>query len=203
MTALILLSEWNASQIEFWKPVEGFTGYDVSNLGRVRSYRGYKHLGGKEGSRRMLLDTPMILKPTKNRGNKSDPDNGYAMAVLVPFGEGKPKRVFVHRLVAQSFIPNPNNLPQVNHKNFVKRDPRIDNLEWITSRGNREHAIQYGSGRGRGENHPKALVTESDVKEIRTRVANGEKYNPLAAEFGICREAIHRIVKRLSWREVE
>jgi hypothetical protein len=55
------------------------------------------------------------------------------------------KRFSIHRLVAEYFIPNPNNLPEVNHINGLKTDNRVDNLEWVTSSGNRFHAVSLGN----------------------------------------------------------
>lgn len=65
--------------------------------------------------------------------------NGYERVVLSK--HGKPKRIPVHRIVAQAFIPNPNNLPQVNHKNGDKKDNRVENLEWCTRSENQRHRV--------------------------------------------------------------
>ena len=62
---------------------------------------------------------------------------GYLRVALCE--NGKQKRVFVHRLVAMKYIPNPHNLPQVNHKNGIKTDNRVENLEWCTASENQQH----------------------------------------------------------------
>ena len=109
---------------EIWKPVVGYEGlYEVSNLGRVKSLN-YRRTG-KEGI--------LSLKPN---------ERGYVCVKLSK--NGKKKDYKVHRLVAEAFIPNPNNLPQVNHKidDFEHRsDNRVENLEWCTA----EYNANYGT----------------------------------------------------------
>jgi len=98
---------------EYWKPVEGYEGlYEVSNEGRVRSLN-YNKTGETK-----------ILRPLMIGG-------GYLQVQL--WKDGKVKMLLVHRLVAITFIPNPDNLPQVNHKNEDKTDNRVVNLEWTTA----------------------------------------------------------------------
>ena len=101
---------------EIYKPIKGFEGlYEVSNVGLVRSVR-----------------TGRILKQFLS-------NRGYCRVTLCK--EGIPKMFSIHRLVAQAFIPNPENLPEVNHINECKTDNRIDNLEWCT----REYNVNYGT----------------------------------------------------------
>ena len=100
---------------EYWKPVVGYEGhYQVSNFGRVKSIK-----FGKE----------IILKQKIK--------DGYYYVGLSK--NGIVKNYFVHRLVAEAFIPNPNNLPQVNHKDENKLNNSVDNLEWCDAKYNRNY----------------------------------------------------------------
>ena len=102
--------------MENWKAIAGYEGlYQVSNLGRVKSLN-YNHTG-----------TDKILKPGKNHG-------GYLHVNLCK--DGHPKHLLVHRLVAEAFIPNPNNLETVNHKDEVKTNNVASNLEWMSREDN-------------------------------------------------------------------
>lgn len=108
---------------EIWKDIEGYEGiYQVSNMGRVRSLTRKVWNYTKPGR---------ILSP----GAK---ENGY-LHVALNNGEKREKHAHIHRLVAAAFIPNPDNLPEVNHKNYDKKDNRVENLEWCTSRYNKAH----------------------------------------------------------------
>ena len=106
---------------EIWKDIEGYEGkYMVSNTGKVKSLN-YNNTG-KEG----------IMKPQDN-------GNGYLFAQLSK--DGKVKQCRINRLVAQAFIPNPNNLPEVNHKDEDKTNNCVENLEWCSKLYN----MNYGT----------------------------------------------------------
>lgn len=94
---------------EIWKPILNYEGlYEVSNWGRIKSFK-----FGKE----------RILKPGTNK-------YGYLIVILCK--NGKVKHFYVHRLVAEAFIPNPHNYPCVNHKDECKTNNNVNNLEWCT-----------------------------------------------------------------------
>ena len=104
---------------EIWCPVKNYESlYEVSDQGRVKSI-GY----GKE----------RILKPFRNKG-------GYLLVGLCKNGEQK--KCKVHRLVAQTFIPNPDNLPEVNHKDEDKENNSVQNLEWCTDKYNTNYGTR-------------------------------------------------------------
>lgn len=104
--------------MERWQDIEGYDNYEVSTHGRIRN----KRLG-------------IIMRTHGNRG-------GYEQLCLTQNGNRRTCKV--HRLVAETFIPNPDNLPQVNHIDGDKWNNNIDNLEWCTPQQNMQHAIESG-----------------------------------------------------------
>ena len=100
---------------EIWKDIEGYEGlYQISNLGRVKSFP-------RKGTH---TTKERIIKFAKS-------NKGYLIAILK--NNDVQKAFSVHRLVAKAFIPNPNNLPQVNHKDENKENNNVNNLEWCNN----------------------------------------------------------------------
>lgn len=110
---------------EIWKAIAEYSGYEVSNLGRVRSIDGIRY-----SPRGNYFAKGTILNPDKS-------GNGYHRVTL--FRNGFRRKYLVHRLVAIAFIPNPLNLPQVNHKFGNLDDNRAESLEWVTGQENSDH----------------------------------------------------------------
>ncbi len=111
------------SMKEEWRDIKGYEGkYQVSNLGNVRSMNYHR----KEGCVRLLIP------------NESN-ENGYPYVILAK-EKGKYKSLKIHRLVAEAFIPNPQNKPVVNHKDGNKKNNCVSNLEWMTILENNLHA---------------------------------------------------------------
>lgn len=125
---------------EQWSDIAGYEGYyQVSNLGRVRSCDRYvKGRWGKTYIHGKLLRPGFGKEGITPTGKV----NGYCNVVL--HKEGKAKFIEVHRLVAVAFVPNPENLPVVNHKDGVKYHNEASNLEWVTPSENSKHAIETG-----------------------------------------------------------
>lgn len=117
--------------MEQWKPIKGFEDYEVSDAGRIRSLDHYVKNG-------------VGFRIVRGRILKLIPDkNGYYMIGLKRGGKHFPKKV--HRLVAEAFISNPESKPQINHKNFVKTDNRVSNIEWVTQSENMLHSYRNGN----------------------------------------------------------
>ena len=113
----------------------------------VKHYRGGK-----------LLLKEKILKSNKN-------NCGYSFVLLHKNGIGK--QFYVHRLIAGIFIPNLKNKPCVNHKNGIKTDNRVENLEWCTPKENNEHAFKIGLKDQTGERHNRSKLTNRQVRVIK------------------------------------
>jgi hypothetical protein len=167
---------------EVWKDIRGYEGkYQVSNLGRVKSFDSYGKI--------------QYLKPTIHH-------NGYLQIVL--YKNNKYLHYKVHRLVAQAFIPNAENKPEVNHKNCIKTDNRVDNLEWCTRQENVNHAVALGKyqlGKYRKNKRGNVKLRESDIVEIR-KLKPLYTFSDLALKYHVTESAIKHIVYRHTWTEI-
>lgn len=114
---------------ETWKPIEGFEGYyEISTAGRIRSLCRtvwYAWSGAKSGRGRRSVPAKMM--------KQMDLPNGYMRIILQR--DGTELGALTHRLVAQTFIPNPDGKPTVNHIDGCKRNNKVENLEWATVMG--------------------------------------------------------------------
>lgn len=139
---------------EIWKEIS-IPGYFISNLGRLK---------GRSGK---------IIKTYINH-------EGYYTICLKPNGRnGKAQCVRIHRLIAEAFIPNPENKPFVNHIDGNKRNNDITNLEWCTNQENIIHAFKTGLNKAlSGSINPFAKLTSAQIKYIK------EKYIPRDKNFG-------------------
>jgi len=163
------------------KPVKGYEGYyEVDCLGRVYSLD--RVISVNDNGR--VYDKPIAGKVM----GQTVKSNGYKSVTLTK--DGKCKAFYVHRLVAEAFIPNPDNLPMVNHKDEDKTNNFAENLEWCTN----EYNVNYGTGKSRrakkirGRVSPHAVLVEA-FGERRTRKEWGEMY-------GIDPETLERRIKR-------
>lgn len=183
---------------EIWKPVpvEPFQdAYEVSSHGRVRS-----------------VDRTIIRKngkPLRIKGQlmKHDFTRGYPYVPLS--AKGTTRRVTVHSLVARAFLPAPpgpfssaRGGYQVNHIDGVKTNNHVSNLECVTGVDNMAHSNKLGLHDIRGVRHPKAKITDEDVRQIRMIYSKGARQVDLAHQFGLDQTTISKIVRRQIWQHV-
>jgi hypothetical protein len=155
---------------EIWKPVTGFElDYEVSNLGRVKRIS-----PNRAGNTRFVGH---IIKPMMRT-------RGYLGICL--WKDRKPHSKLIHRIVMETFVgPRGNNT--TNHKNGIKIDNMLDNLEYVTHSENIQHALNVlKSFRPRsGETHHRATISDVDMISICNRLDAGERPGPIASEFGV------------------
>jgi len=168
---------------EVWTDINGFENlYRISSYGNVVSCAKKWEANGKPFSK-----DETVLKQFKNKW-------GYPMATLQK--DGFARNCSVHRLVAIAFIPNPENKPQVNHKDGDKTNNNKDNLEWATRCENMRHSWEMGLHKSydmpKGANSPRAKLTEVQAEEIRN---SPKSSRTLAKIYGVNSSSICLIKK--------
>lgn len=163
---------------EIWKDIKGYEGkYQVSNLGRVKSL----YLINRQAK----IPRERILKLGHNL-------QGYPQIHLCKDNKTS-KSIFVHKLVAEAFIPNPDNLPVVNHKNEIKTDNRVENLEWCTQKNN----VQlYYKNKKIKELEDEITQLKEVIEEVREVIEQGLDFdNPYYADK--CEEKLLQILDKV------
>lgn len=166
---------------ESWKRVKRHAGYFVSDFGNVKR----NPLVFLTPQRQLVvLEKDKILKPRMC-------SNGY---LQVNIGS---KNMLIHRLVAEAFIPNPENKPQVNHKNGIKTDNRVENLEWVSCSENISHSYKLLSHKkvksmlGKyGDSHCRAIpvirISNQDMKEYKSIIEAAQDNNANSSNIIKC-----------------
>lgn len=182
---------------EIWKDVKGYEGhYQISSAGIVRSLDRQVSQWNESAKRvTSRLQKSIYMSPFYDK-------DGYLKVQLTRNGERH--KFFLHRLVALNFIPNPENKPEVNHKDGVKDNNNLPNLEWNTTSENQRHAIAnklYVTAKG--EDSGQAKLKEVEVREIHDLWASGEVTQEyLSQKFGVRTGTISRIVNGIRWRHI-
>ncbi len=159
--------------------IEDFEGYFVSEEGKVFSNKRGKIKEISQSVQRQYYACKFLLK------------------------DGTRKHLHVHRLVAFTFIENPENKPFVNHKDGNKLNNHVSNLEWVTRQENVDHAMENNLVPAMvGVNNGRALLTENEVREIYSRLLLGEKSTDLAKEFSVEKTTIGNIKRRKEWKHI-
>lgn len=145
---------------EIWRDIKGYQGYQVSNLGRVRTHN--KVTFTKRHGERFWKDRILKFKPYTTTNQKSKQGMGYRVTL---WKAGKPKTLLVSRLVATTFLEDLINTDMtVNHKNGDRLDNRIENLEWLTRADN----IRYGFEHNQYQQKKVILYNSNEEKTFRS-----------------------------------
>lgn len=177
---------------ETWKDIKGYEGlYQVSKSGKIKTLP--REVRNTEKSFRKLGEKIHI---------PCDNGNGYKYVTLS--SNRKVNHVYIHRAVAEAFLCNCFELPEVNHIDGDKSNNHIDNLEWCTRGENMKHAHKSGlTFSHKGEDSYNAKLTEEKVLKVRELFATGKYMQiTLADMFGISRGYIHAIVHRTKWKHI-
>jgi len=180
---------------EVWKDIEGYEGYyQVSNKGRVRSLDRKIKTRNRWG-KHTRLQKGKILKPAPD-------DYGYLGVGLCVDSNSVTKPI--HRLVAEAFVDNPENKPQVNHIDGVKKHNNVDNIEWVTCSENIIHSFKMGMSKPmQGEKCGTSKLKREEVLEIRAAYNLGcFTHKELADAYNVNRRHIGRIVNRKRWKHI-
>lgn len=181
-----LVFNFYSNQTEIWKDIKGYEGsYKISNWGRVKSLA---RKGGFSFLKEKICKLQML--------------SGYYFANLFKNCYGKKKGV--HNLVANAFIENLYNKPIVNHINGIKKDNRVENLEWSNNSENMKHAYKMGLSKPqRGMNHGRRKINEMTVLEIRKKYySNQLNQHQLAKIYNLNQSHISDIVNRMTWKHI-
>ena len=161
-----------------WLPIKGYENrYEVSDCGEVRSIK---------------RKAPRFLKAFK------DPA-GYLRVNLYSGTKSSMKMHFVHDLVAEAFIASKPPKMTVNHKDGVKTNNTVSNLEYLTLADNTRHAHRTGLINNRGENNGRAKLKEQDVYMICSGLCSGQAMGDTAQTFGVCIATVSHIWTGKSW----
>lgn len=143
---------------EFWKPIQGYEVYQVSSIGRYKS-------SDRITSKKVFLEGRFL-------SNNCFGKKKYPNVALYKFDGTRPIYRNLHAIIAELFIPNPENKPEVNHKNGIKRHNWISNLEWNTTSENQIHAARTGL-------NPSPRLREAKNQKIILDTYTGIYYNSL------------------------
>lgn len=163
------------SKKKIWRPIVGLEDtYEVSNFGEIRN-----------------IKTGLLRRLNKDR-------KGYLYASL--WKKNKGKCVKAHRAVADAFIPNPFNKPQVNHIDCNVSNNSVENLEWCTPKENSQHMVKLGNST-KGEKSGNHVLTDDKVREIKILLKKVSQYK-IARMYSVSRSTILKIHLNISWKHV-
>lgn len=170
------------NKVEEWKDIKGYEGlYQISNFGRVKSLIGWN---GKK-----YISREKILKVSRQGINKT-----YCRYKVDLIKDGKRKNFKVHRLVAEAFIPNPNNYKEVNHKDSNPLNNCVYNLEWCDHEYNIKHSIDEGNQVRR--------INTIDRECMLELLNSGKNYDEISEVLGIAKGTVFNYIKKFNIKKI-
>lgn len=168
---------------EIWLEIDETNGrYSVSNLGRVRS--NWAGVPRRNLPHRVRIDKVKILRANVHT-------TGYLRIAL-----GRGKHCYVHRLVAEAFLPNPESLPQVDHVDGNRTNNRLDNLRWVSARQNSHAGGERHQWESQKIANAKRRIHDAKKHEYQALLDQGYSLRQIAKLFGTSHSAISAVLKR-------
>ncbi len=194
MTDRIIRNEHDLAH-NVWLPFPGYEQmFEITANGRVRSLSRLVNSPAAGGQRRIK---GRILKPSLVKGYRA----------IQPNIGGKRKTLYLHRAIAELFVPNPSAKPCVNHIDGDKQNNSPDNLEWCTHLENMQHAYRTGLAKapesGPGEMSRASKLTDADVVDIKIRLGRGETQKSISEKYGVSKGTIGFIARGETWSHIE
>lgn len=167
---------------EVWKRVEDYADYEVSSLGRIR----------RVGLSLKNKTKPGMLNPALHQ-------SGYLVVKM--YRDNKPKQFYVQRLIAEAFLGMRPWSYEVNHIDGIKTNNAAENLEYLTSAGNTQHAHRLGlANNGSGFTARNSKLNSSDIEKIKIRLGNGESYGKICKDFSVSKQTICNLKKGRTYK---
>lgn len=174
-----------------WVDIPNFESYyQINQLGQVRSKE-------RIVSRKVGKD---YIRPSKKLTPTLKKTNGYYVINFTI--NGKSKQQYIHRLLALTFLDNPNNYQFINHKNGIKTDNSLKNLEWCTNKQNCIHASKNNLI-PKGQNKYNSKLKDYQVRIIKKRLKNGESCANICKDFNVSNKVISEIKKGKNWKHIK
>ncbi len=180
-----------SSIVEEWRPVKGFSIYEVSSFGRVRSMDRVVPQRVNGGSIIGIHRKGKILKQKEYTG-------GY-LSVRIFTNKRKQRDMAVHRLVAKAFLSNNKHLLCVHHIDGNRKNNSVNNLTWISHSENNKRAYISGKQSRKGEKNGRSKLSNADVITIKTKLQNGGDYKKIADTFRVSKKCIKDIETGRRW----
>jgi hypothetical protein len=170
---------------EAWRTLPGFSKYEFSSFGNVRSIDSTDSMG--------RLKRGKVLKLQNS-------SNGY---VILTLSSDNAKKTFqVHRLIAMAFLPNDSNMPCVNHINGNKQDNKVQNLQWCSYSENNQHAFDSKLKLPtKQDGRPGTKLSLSKARLMRELARCGNEPEALSKRFKVCKQIVKDVLANKRWKE--